>query len=288
MKRFGIIGHLDQPRIEQAIGQIVEWSEANSIEIRLCSDLEPLANREDLIAKDDEIRRYCDVIISLGGDGSMLSSARTTGNHGIPILGINLGSLGFLTEVTQERIVEALELLKETKYKIEERMVLEARIPGAESKDLFALNDIVIHHGEATNLVKLDLYSDKELVCSYNADGIIISTPTGSTAYSLSVGGPIINPLMEAISVSPISPHTLTLRPIIFPADNVINVVPGAGGGRIQVSIDGRSAGHLEEGQKIVIKKAAYKIKLIKFDSTSFYEVLRTKLHWGKRPPINS
>ncbi len=288
MKRFGIIGHLDRPQIEQATDQIIRWSEANGIEIRICSDLAPLVNREDISAKDDEIWRYCDVIISLGGDGSMLSSARTAGNHGIPILGVNLGSLGFLTEVTQERIVKSLELLKTDEYKIEERMVLEALIPTPEKMDLFALNDVVINHGEATNLVKLDLFSDKEFVCSYNVDGIIISTPTGSTAYSLSVGGPIINPLMEAISVSPISPHTLTLRPIIFPAENVITVVAGAAGGRLRVSVDGRIVGELQGSQKIAIKKAAYKIKLIKFDSISFYEILRKKLHWGKRPLMNS
>jgi len=288
LKRFGIIGHLDRPQIEQATDQIIRWSEANGIEIRICSDLVPLVNREDISAKDDEIWRYCDVIISLGGDGSMLSSARTAGNHGIPILGVNLGSLGFLTEVTQERIVKSLELLKTDEYKIEERMVLEALIPTPEKMDLFALNDVVINHGEATNLVKLDLFSDKEFVCSYNVDGIIISTPTGSTAYSLSVGGPIINPLMEAISVSPISPHTLTLRPIIFPAENVITVVAGAAGGRLRVSVDGRIVGELQGSQKITIKKAAYKIKLIKFDSISFYEVLRKKLHWGKRPLMNS
>ncbi len=288
MKRFGIIGHLDRPQIEQATGQIIEWSQASGVEIKICSDLAPLVNRKDLASKDDEIRRYCDVIISLGGDGSMLSSARTVGNHGVPILGVNLGSLGFLTEITQEGIVKSLELLKADKYKIEDRMVLEATIPDAKNTDLFALNDVVVHHGEATNLVNLDLYSDKELVCSYNADGIIISTPTGSTAYSLSVGGPIINPLMEAISVSPISPHTLTLRPIIFPAENVITVVAGTGGGEFRVSVDGRIVGELKEGRKIIIKKAAYKVKLIKFSSTSFYEILREKLHWGKRPPLNS
>ncbi len=288
MKRFGIIGHLDRPQIEQATEQIIKWSQANDIQIRICTDLVPLVGHEDISAEDSEIWRHCDVIISLGGDGSMLSSARIAGNHGIPILGVNLGSLGFLTEVTQERILKSLEMLKADKYKIEERMVLETLIPTAKKTDPFALNDVVIDHGEATNLVKLDLFSDNEFVCSYNVDGIIISTPTGSTAYSLSVGGPIINPLMEAISVSPISPHNLTLRPIIFPAENVITIVAGAGGGRLRVSVDGRIVGDLEAGRRISIKKAAYKIKLVKFDSTSFYEILREKLHWGKRPLMNS
>ncbi len=288
MKKFGIIGHLDRPQIGQATDQIIKWCETNNVEIRICSDLGPLVNRQDLAAEDDEIWRYCDVIISLGGDGSMLSSARTAGSHGNPILGVNLGSLGFLTEVTQHKIVKSLELLKADKCEIEERMVLEALIPTARQTNLFALNDVVIHHSEDSNLINLDLYSNEEFVCSYNADGIIISTPTGSTAYSLSVGGPIINPLMEAISVSPISPHTLTLRPIIFPAENVITVVAGAGGGRSRVSVDGRVVGELEGNEKITIRKAAYKIKLIRFDSTSFYEILRKKLHWGKRPPMNS
>ena len=214
----------------------------------------------------------------------MLYTAQIAGPRSIPVLGINLGGLGFLTELTQDQISEGLQNLKNDNYGIEERTVLAAVLPAASGSPRYAFNDVVIHRGESANLARVDLYSDEEFVCSYDADGIIVATPTGSTAYSLSVGGPIIDPLMEAITVSPISPHTLTLRPIIFPVDKTIAIFAGIGKDKMSVSVDGRSVGNLEAGQMAEVKKADFRAKLIKFESTSYYEVLREKLHWGMRP----
>jgi NAD+ kinase len=166
-------------------------------------------------------------------------------------------------------------------------MVLSAIIPAAEGSPKYAFNDVVIHRGDSANLSRLDLHSDDEFVCSYDADGVIVATPTGSTAYSLSVGGPIIDPLMEAIIASPISPHTLTLRPIVFPGDKTIAIVAGDGGDKMSVSVDGRNLGELEAGQKARVRRADFKAKFIKFESTSYYEILRKKLHWGMRPLMN-
>ncbi len=287
MIKLGLIAHLDRPRVGEAAGQIVDWGEHHGIKIRMCDDLAALAKRDDLACPNDRIGEECDIIISLGGDGSMLSSARAVADHQLPILGINLGSLGFLTEIDSDRIIESLENLRAGKYRIEERMVLETSFdPDVKNKRL-AFNDVVVDHGESTNLVRIDLFANDEFVSSYNADGIIIATPTGSTAYSLSVGGPIINPLMEAIAVSPVSSHTLTLRPIIFPADIVLSVRGGQSGEVLRVSMDGRIVGSLGDRQKIKIRRAPLKLKLIRFGARSFYSVLRKKLHWGKRPLMN-
>ena len=287
MKKLGIIGHLDRPQVGEATERIIKWSEDHGLEVRICSDLAALVNRNDIESPIGEIGKTCDIVISLGGDGSMLSTARAVGNHSIPILGINLGSLGFLTEITQDQIIDSLERIKDSRYTIEERMVLEASISSQNGFSFFALNDVVIDHGESTNLISLDLFADDELVSSYNVDGIIFSTPTGSTAYSLSVGGPIISPKMEAIAVSPISPHTLTLRPIIFPADSVLTIKTGIVKDKLRVSVDGMIVGRLESRQNIRIKRAAHKMKFIKFEDRSFYSILRKKLHWGKRPLMN-
>ncbi len=287
MKKLGLIAHLDRPQVGEAAERIIEWTAEQGISIMICGDLASLVNRNDIACENEVIGRDCEVIISLGGDGSMLSSARAAGNQSVPILGINLGGLGFLTEVAHDRIIESLERLRDDKYSIEERLVLETFLAADETGGNFALNDVVIDHGESTNLVHLDLFANDEFVSSYNVDGIIISTPTGSTAYSLSVGGPIFNPLMDAIAVSPISPHTLTLRPIIFPADDKLMIRAAEMKGRLRVSVDGRIVGNLEPGQKVRIQRASHKIKLVRFGARSFYSVLRKKLHWGKRPLMN-
>lgn len=287
MNTFGLTAHTDRPLIKETAERILRWSEKNGVNCRICDDLAASVGHSDLAVPREDIWKMCDVIITLGGDGSMLASARIFGMYGIPIVGINLGKLGFLTEVAQNQIEEDLSRLKENKFKIEERMVLEAFMP-QEKKSRPALNDVVIDHGEQIRLAMFDLFSNDEFVCPYDADGIVIATPTGSTAYSLSAGGPIITPVMEAIAVSPITPHTLALRTIIFPAQNVLTIRSGSIDMTLRVALDGQIVGSLERGDEVTIKKADYKVKLIKFETKSFYEILRTKLHWGARPLFNS
>jgi len=287
LNTFGLTAHTDRPLIKETAERILRWSEKNGVNCRICDDLAASVGHSDLAVPREDIWKMCDVIITLGGDGSMLASARIFGMYGIPIVGINLGKLGFLTEVAQNQIEEDLSRLKENKFKIEERMVLEAFMP-QEKKSRPALNDVVIDHGEQIRLAMFDLFSNDEFVCPYDADGIVIATPTGSTAYSLSAGGPIITPVMEAIAVSPITPHTLALRTIIFPAQNVLTIRSGSIDMTLRVALDGQIVGSLERGDEVTIKKADYKVKLIKFETKSFYEILRTKLHWGARPLFNS
>ncbi len=287
MKKFGVIGHIDRPNIKKITELIIDWANDNSVDCQICSDLARISGVKNAVS-NMEIGRTSDVIISLGGDGSMLSSAQIAGPNDIPVLGINLGSLGFLTEVSEKLVNEALERLKNDDFSIEERMMLEVQTPQNKQSAYHALNDIVFDHGDSTNLVQMDLYSNDLFICSYDADGIIIASPTGSTAYSLSVGGPILNPLMDAIVVSPISPHTLTLRPIVFPPNDIITIKTESKEKKLRISADGQIIDNLEIGQTANIRQSRHKLKLVKLNGGSFYEILRTKLHWGARPLLNS
>jgi NAD+ kinase len=286
LKTIGITIHTDRPLIKETTDHIIHWCAHNNMECRICEGAVPIADHAELAIAIENIKKTCEVIITLGGDGSMLASARAFGKFGVPILGVNLGKLGFLTEVTQNQVEDALCRLKENKYKIEERMALEITFP--DGTTLTALNDVVVDHGEQIRLAMMDLFSNGEFVCPYVADGIVISTPTGSTAYSLSAGGPVIDPVMDAVAVTPISPHTLALRSIIFPAENILTVRAGLNETDLRIALDGQIMGNLSSGQEVIVKKANYKVKLIKFETKSFYEVLRTKLHWGARPLFNS
>ena len=287
MNKFGIIAHIERPHIKEAALKIIDWANANKVDCHICGELASLIERKDISRKNNELWKSCDVFIALGGDGTMLSASRAAGDHGIPVLGVNLGGVGFLTEITQEQIEEALVRLKNDDFQLEERMILEASFPHKEFAVTFALNDVVIDHADNTRMAKLDLFSNNEFVCPYSSDGLIVATPTGSTAYSLSAGGPVLHPLMDAIIVSPVSPHTLALRPIIFSKDDVLKIRIGPSDMKHRVSVDGQTIGYLSAGEEALVRKANHKLKLIKFEDKSFYKILRTKLHWGARPLSN-
>jgi NAD+ kinase len=288
LNRFGIIGHLNSLLVKKITDEISGWAAKNDIECRICSELSSIIGNTENAIESHEIWKYSDVIISLGGDGTMLSSARIAGPHEIPVLGINLGRLGFLTEVSEDKLFDSLQRLRDDDFDIEERMMLEMHAPEMDKETHLALNDIVFDHGYASNLAKLDLFSNDHFVCSNDADGVIISSPTGSTAYSLSAGGPIIHPEMDAIIVNPISPHTLTLRPIVFPSTDVITIKAAGKDRKIRVSGDGQILGKLEYQQTARVGKSKHRIKLVRLEGVSFYEILRNKLHWGARPLLNS
>jgi NAD+ kinase len=287
VKTIGISVHTGRPLVRETTDLIVKLCKDHGIKCHICAGAVKIANHQEIAIPENEIQNVCEAVVTLGGDGSILASARAFGKYGIPILGVNLGKFGFLTEIAPDHIEDALIRLKENQFEIEERMVLDATVPDGRP-GLTALNDVVIDHGEQMRLAKIDLFSNAEFVCPYDADGIIIATPTGSTAYSLSAGGPVINPAMNALVVSPISPHTLALRSIIFPADAVLTARSGSPDMNLRVTLDGQIVTRLKGGEDITVRKAGYKVKLIKFESKSFYEVLRTKLHWGARPLFNA
>jgi len=286
MKSIGIIANVRKEMTKGVVEEIIRWASQENVGFFLGEELAPLVGHSEAALPAKELWQECDVLISLGGDGTMLASARAVGEHKTPILGINLGGVGFLTEINSNDLQNTLNRLKKGDYFIEKRMVLETEVEGLKKLEQYALNDIVIDRGEVARLFLLHLYADDEFICSYSADGLIISTPSGSTAYNLAAGGPIINPRMNALIVSPICPHTLASRTILFSEKETLKVTVELDSREAGLTIDGQVAFHLKSGSSVLIRKANHSVNLVKLRDRSFYEILRTKLHWGARPKI--
>jgi NAD+ kinase len=286
MKSIGIIANVKKPQTKQVVEDIVHWAKENKVNFFLDQELSPLVDYTERLSSREKFWQLCDMIISLGGDGTMLASARAVGEHRTPILGINLGGLGFLTEITSNDLDKTLERLKQKDFFIEKRMVLETEVEGLKKFDQYALNDVVIDKGEVARLFQMHLYADDEFICSYSADGLIISTPTGSTAYCLAAGGPIINPKTNVIIVTPMCPHTFASRPIVFSENENLKVVVELAQREAVLTIDGQVAFALKSGSSVLVRKAKHSVNLVKFRNRSFYDILRRKLHWGARPKM--
>lgn len=286
MDKIGIIANVKRPKVKEAVEKILSWAEKNGKECFLCEELSEFFTKENRFFSREELCRHVDCIFTLGGDGTMLATARAVGDRGIPILGINVGSLGFLTQVPQENLAQTLQRFQEGDFQLEDRMVLECWQNQEAPKKLLALNDVVIDKGGVARIIYLHLSVGEEFICTYNADGLIISTPTGSTAYSLAAGGPILAPQMKAIISSPICPHTVTQRPMVFPHSEILKVKIESPHGEAVLTVDGQVAVNLKSGDTVTVREARQSLKLITFPERSFYEILRTKLHWGVTPKV--
>jgi NAD+ kinase len=286
--RFGVVANFDRPDAEKAVDAIVQWCRKNRHEVFIYKGITSGDQPYSPALPQEQLGDNTDIIISLGGDGTMLASARALEGKGIPILGINLGSLGFLTQLTPDQLERSLTRLIEGDYKIERRLILKTEIiDGPTLESPYALNDIVIDKGDVSRVINLSLYADGEYICSYTGDGLIIATPTGSTAYSLAVGGPILNPDMEAFIASPISPFSLTSRPIVFPPDRTLEVKVRSEHGHASLTIDGQVTAEVAPQGAIRISRAKHSLKMVTFADNSFYSILRKKLHWGKLPVVD-
>lgn len=233
----------------------------------------------------NEINAGLDMIIVLGGDGTLLHIAEKAARHAIPVLGINLGNLGFLTELTEKETFQALERVLAGKLTIENRLMLKARlIKNNQATDYrYALNDVVIAKNVLDRLLRLAARAGTEYITTYKADGLIFSSPTGSTAYNLSAGGPLVYPGLTTITVTPICPFMLSSRPIILPADKQIRTRFEAGTGteRAQIIIDGQAFWEMRDGDELEIETAGQPLQLIVSSTRDYFSILRTKLHWG-------
>lgn len=232
-----------------------------------------------------------DLLITLGGDGTLLWGARLVADLGVPVLGINLGHMGFLTSVTLPGMEEALGKLFAGEYVLDSRSMLEAvvtREDGEQRERYLALNDFVIHKGGMARVTRLSLLvgeaSSAEEIVSFSGDGVVVSTPTGSTAYSLSAGGPIIAPAMGCILVTPICPHTLAVRPLVIHSKETVTVNGLDPDGSLVLTVDGQAGTDLGAGESVVIQQAAARVHLIRFPGQTFFSTLRQKLHWAIRP----
>ncbi len=229
-----------------------------------------------------EVPRGVDVVVSLGGDGTILQTAATVGDLGKPILGVNLGKLGFLAELNLDELKNSIDELFKGKFNLEERTVLEASFEDEGRTDrMFALNDIVVDKAGASRMIDMETYVDSEYLITYRGDGIVLSTPTGSTGYCLSTGGPIIAPESRVIAISPISPHTLSARPVIVPDSCQIRVVAHSTLKHVMIIADGQASRLLPQPAEIRVSLASRKIVLLRKSKNGFFNLLRTKLMWG-------
>lgn len=283
--KYGIIANTKKSKeLLSILPELFSWLETHENTVIVETDLIEIGG--DLL-KDfssvprESIPEKCDIVLALGGDGTILSAARVVGNRGVPIAGINLGGLGFLAEVAVEEINERLQTIQDGDYLIEERMVLKASTDAAPDKHFRALNDIVIERGFSTRMRNISVTVDGAFFNSYNADGIIVATPTGSTAYSLSAGGPIIVPPLQTILITPISPHSLSQRAVVLKYDSKIVITFEDSPDEMLMSIDGQESLKISSKQSISISRAEENIKLIKWKDKTFFDTLRAKLNWG-------
>lgn len=236
-----------------------------------------LANKGVTISRAPNVEG-ADMIISMGGDGTILAIAHKYHDLDIPILGINLGHLGFMADIPRTDIIPSLDDLLSGHYAIEERLILDGTLPSGEKT--FAINDFVIHRSRNPSLVEISIHVNEHHLNTFKADGIIVATPNGSTAYSLASGGPILRPGLGGVVITPISAHTISNRPIVLPADNNITLECVSKNNPVDLNIDGLETHPFETGEKLVIKRSERKFKLVNIERRDYFSTLRTKLGW--------
>jgi NAD+ kinase len=283
VKKVGIIAKKNKEEAVRIVADIVPWLEARGVT--------PLIDRETAgkagLTSDlapEQIPPQADGMIVLGGDGTMLYAARLMGDREIPILGVNLGSLGFLTDVAVPELRDTLALFVTDNFRVGQRMMLEAVVEdGSGKRETFSvLNDVVVNKGNLARTIRLQASVDGAFLTVFNGDGLIIATPTGSTAYSLAAGGPIVHPTLSAVIITPICPHLLTNRPIVVPESSVIDVMLVSGDGNVSVTLDGQVGTDFSDRHRLTVRKSARKILLVEPPDRDHFEILRTKLNWGR------
>ncbi len=290
MKRIGIIAKQNKPEAIPIVRNLVDWFRAKKIEVFMEEGMvkqfhPPLAGPHLKSTGKEELPKKVEMIIVLGGDGTLLSVARLVGDHDVPILGVNLGGLGFLTEITLEELYRVLEKVVQGDFITDERGVLNASVirRGERMAEFVVLNDAVINKGALARIIDLETTINGEYLTTFKSDGLILSTPTGSTAYNLSAGGPIVYPSLHCIIITPICPHTLTNRPIVIPDDVEIRAMLKTKQQEVILTLDGQQGFTLEFEDVVEVKKAEGHLLLIKSPYRHYFEVLREKLKWGER-----
>jgi NAD+ kinase len=282
VKTVGIVCNPRKPEAETLLLKILDWLKRREIAVCVEKSAACLLKEKSLVSPREELAKKCDLLVAMGGDGTLLKTARLVGRTETPILGVNIGSLGFLTETVEDEVYVILEDILKGSYEIDRRMLLEAHLGGSEHV-FEALNDVVVLMGESGRMVEIVLHVSGEYVCTFPADGVVISTPTGSTAYSLAAGGPIVYPDMDCILVTPICPHSLGVRPMIVPPTETVQILARSRADDARLVVDGQESIALKSGTVVEIERAAHYLNIIKPKKKSFFEILRTKLRWGGR-----
>ena len=283
---IGIIPNITKSEVNEIIERIISEIVKNDLDYVLSDSI--LNTSPDLLKKFDnskivsldKLSSMSDMVVSIGGDGTMLNTAYTVRGSGTPILGVNYGKLGFLAEFDIESFSEFMSDVKTSNYVVEERVALVGTGAGL-PEPLYAINDLVIDKGSWSKMIELTVFVDDEYVTTFSADGIIVATPTGSTGYSLSTGGPIVNPQADVITLSPIAPHTLTMRPLVVSDRQKITIKVNSQYDTIQVSSDGQRVNFIKPPATICIEKSDKPVKLVHSKKNNYFETLRKKLFWG-------
>ena len=282
--RLGIITKPNEPRAAELAAHIAEWAAAHEINLFVNNRVRDLPPGT-FSASAREIADHCDLLIVLGGDGTMISTARLVAGRGTPVLGINLGTLGYLTEFAMDEAMPALEYVVRGEYEVDKRTMLDWQVlrDGDQVGGGSALNDVVLNKSALARIIDIDCWVGSHYVTGYRADGLIVATPTGSTAYNLSAGGPIIAPATEAISICPICPHTLTNRPLVLPFSVEIALQMNTHEQEVMLTSDGQIGLPLMAGDRVEIRKSEKTFNTVCANDRDYFEILRSKLRWSGR-----
>jgi NAD+ kinase len=283
VNRVGIIGKRNSREAVAVVRSLVGWLRERKVEVLVEEGMAAMVGNIGSWP-GDEISTPLDLVVVLGGDGTLLSVIRRIGENEVPILGVNLGGLGFLTEITRDELFPVLEKILHGEFRTHDRVALKASVVrgGEHIADFRVLNDAVITKGALARIIYLRTTINGEYVATFRADGLILSTPTGSTAYTLSAGGPIVYPSLKTIIIAPICPHTLTNRPIIIPDNVVVRITLESESEEVFLTLDGQVGFPMEQGDTVEIQKAPGRVLLIESPYKGYFEVLRTKLGWGE------
>ncbi len=285
IKRVGIVSKPRKAEVRDVVVPLLKWLAEHSVEVCIDKETGSILESPDRCVSRNEMPGQVDLIIVLGGDGTLLAAARSINRKPVPILAVNLGGLGFLTVITREELYPTLESVLSGKYRSERRVQLEGELIRADEAiaTFLALNDVVVNKGAIARILDLDLHIDGRCVSVYKSDGLIISTPTGSTAYSLAAGGPIVTPAVGAFIITPICAHTLTHRPLVVPDSGVIEIYVKTQREAAYLTVDGQMgiAAHSED--IVRIRKACSSVEIIQPPARDYFELLKEKLKWGAR-----
>lgn len=283
-KTIGIISRPRRSILVEIVPNLLNWLKERGVMTLIDSETAGPVNQSEIGKTRHQIAQEADLLLVLGGDGTLLAAAREAAPHGIPILPINLGGLGFLTSFTLEELYPALEEALAGCAPISERVMLltERTHNGNTLTRQRVLNEAVVHKGTLARMIELELYIDGGFVCRYRADGLIVATPTGSTAYSMSAGGPIVHPAVESILITPICPHTLSDRPIVVPDLSTVELRMAENSDSVFLTLDGQTGVPLQAADRVRITRAVERLKLIHPPNKTYFEILRNKLKWGE------
>jgi NAD+ kinase len=284
MKTAAIISKPANPDLHQLVPEVLLWFAEHKFHVVMDEETAAYSPKGEVVSRREIAAKKPEFALVLGGDGTLLSAARAISREGIPMLAVNLGSLGFLTEVPLDDLFQTLELVNSGECPIEPRSVLECRLMrgGKCQETYFALNDVVVNKSAIARLVGFDLFIDDAFVLEYKADGVIVATPTGSTAYSLAAGGPVLMPDVNTFVITPVCPHALTHRPLVVRDSAEVRIVVKSDQEQAFLTIDGQVGIPVERDDRVYCRKAQHAVKLFRMRKT-FFDVLRSKLKWGQR-----